>query len=265
MYKLYLKGDFMSDMSNCIHCDKQFPTRIAKGGEFQKFCSSSCAATVNNTKHPKRKLIDKFCLGCSNKIDRKSATDRRTYCSDCKPPKGTYAIKQKLIKIYAKRCIICQDQFTHHKSTVKTCELHRSGRAVPFCLQCGEKNGYNRSYCSSECKLKYKLDVWDWHDLSIEELKGEGNANSKSRLPYIRSLARKKYLASGLPQDCHICGYENFIEVAHVKDVSSFPPEALASEVNHIDNLLALCRNHHWEFDKMHLEITLRDGTKVQK
>lgn len=76
-----------------------------------------------------------------------------------------------------------------------------------------------------------------------------GSANAGSRYPYIRSLARKKYLNSGMPQKCRICGYDIHIEVSHIKAVKDFELTATVSEVNNINNLQALCRNCHWEFD----------------
>jgi len=33
------------------------------------------------------------------------------------------------------------------------------------------------------------------------------------------------------------------------KAVSSFPDSAYLEEINSSDNILVLCRNHHWEFD----------------
>ena len=54
---------------------------------------------------------------------------------------------------------------------------------------------------------------------------------------------------SNRPQKCVICGYDKHIEIAHIKSVSEFSDDALVSEINDINNLVALCPNHHWEFD----------------
>ena len=48
---------------------------------------------------------------------------------------------------------------------------------------------------------------------------------------------------------CAICGYNKHIEIAHIKSVSSFNDEATIGEINSIDNLIALCPTHHWEYD----------------
>ena len=46
-----------------------------------------------------------------------------------------------------------------------------------------------------------------------------------------------------------MCGYDNHIEVAHIKPISSFDDNTKLSEINHKNNIVALCPNHHWEFD----------------
>ena len=44
---------------------------------------------------------------------------------------------------------------------------------------------------------------------------------------------------------CFVCGYNNHVEIAHIKAVSDFDKEAELSEINNINNLVALCPNHH--------------------
>lgn len=39
------------------------------------------------------------------------------------------------------------------------------------------------------------------------------------------------------------------VECAHIKNISDFKLSDKLSDVNHIDNLIWLCPNHHWEFD----------------
>lgn len=52
------------------------------------------------------------------------------------------------------------------------------------------------------------------------------------------------------PQICRHCGYDKHVEVCHIKPIASFEPNALLSEINSYDNLILLCPNCHWEFDK---------------
>lgn len=88
--------------------------------------------------------------------------------------------------------------------------------------------------------------------------KGELFANRRnwqSARSAIRRDAQEVFNKSNKSKQCIICGYDKHIEIAHVKAVSEFNDEALVSEINHIDNLIALCPNHHWEYDKGILEL----------
>lgn len=65
----------------------------------------------------------------------------------------------------------------------------------------------------------------------------------------IRKSARQNYLLSGRPRKCAVCGYDKYVEIAHIKPVAEFDNNALVADINKIDNLVALCPTHHWEFD----------------
>lgn len=83
-------------------------------------------------------------------------------------------------------------------------------------------------------------------------LKGEifqRRKNWQSARSAIQKHARMTYIRSGNPLSCKVCGYSKHIEVAHIVPVSSFGDEAKVCEINHPDNLMALCPNHHWEHD----------------
>lgn len=69
-----------------------------------------------------------------------------------------------------------------------------------------------------------------------------------ARIPIAKS-ARLVYLRSDKPKECLVCGYNKHIEICHIKAVNEFDDNTTLREVNNIDNLIALCRNHHWEFD----------------
>ena len=67
--------------------------------------------------------------------------------------------------------------------------------------------------------------------------------------------ARKRYENSNKPKKCLICGYDIHFDVAHIKAVSSFDNESKVKDINDIENLIALCPNHHWEYDNSDLTI----------
>ncbi len=92
----------------------------------------------------------------------------------------------------------------------------------------------------------------DYTPLVLKMKKGELFSNRKnwqSARSSIRKLADTIFRNSNKPQECAICGYNKHIEIAHIKAVSEFSDNELILEINDINNLVALCPNHHWEFD----------------
>jgi hypothetical protein len=73
--------------------------------------------------------------------------------------------------------------------------------------------------------------------------------NWQSARSFIRRNAKETYVKYGKTLCCEICGYDKHVEIAHIKAVSDFSQETKIEEINSIDNLIALCPNHHWEFD----------------
>jgi len=69
----------------------------------------------------------------------------------------------------------------------------------------------------------------------------------------VRQLARKLYRQSNKPQACIVCGYDKHFEVCHKRPINDFSDDAYVLEINDLENLVALCPNHHWEFDHNHL------------
>lgn len=86
----------------------------------------------------------------------------------------------------------------------------------------------------------------------LSRTKGEllnDRKNYQSYRSAIRKIAEDIYKSSDKPCCCAICGYSNHIEIAHIKAVSDFEDSTTIAEINSIDNLIALCPNHHWEYD----------------
>jgi len=69
-------------------------------------------------------------------------------------------------------------------------------------------------------------------------------------------------IRAGIRQSCRVCGYDKHVEVCHIKAIKSFDDSATFSEVNSIHNLVFLCPNCHWEFDKglLNLDFTEFDN-----
>ena len=69
--------------------------------------------------------------------------------------------------------------------------------------------------------------------------------NWQSGRTAIRKDACKVFKESGKEYKCLACGYDTHVEIAHIKAVSEFDGDCYMEEINHIDNLMALCPNHH--------------------
>lgn len=90
------------------------------------------------------------------------------------------------------------------------------------------------------------------------QTKGELLSKRKNYQSYrsaIRKLAEKIYKNSNKELKCAVCNYDKHVEIAHIKPVSDFDDCSTIAEINSIDNLIALCPNHHWEYDNGILKI----------
>ena len=106
--------------------------------------------------------------------------------------------------------------------------------------------------------LNLKIDDLKTRKSNATELT-KGELFKKKEWQSARSIiakdARRKYEVSEKQKKCLICGYDKHFEVAHIKAVSSFDDESKIKDINNIENLVALCPNHHWEYDNSDLTI----------
>lgn len=75
-------------------------------------------------------------------------------------------------------------------------------------------------------------------------------ADNKSHLYYNRIRTDARFLAENIyemKKECMHCGYSTYVELAHIKALSSFDDRNTGSEMNARENLVYLCPNHHKE------------------
>lgn len=92
----------------------------------------------------------------------------------------------------------------------------------------------------------------------LSKTKGElfnNRKNWQSARSAIQKNARDVFKSKNKELECLICGYDKHVEIAHIKPVSEFDDNSIISEINDINNLIALCPNHHWEYDNGFLKI----------
>lgn len=122
-----------------------------------------------------------------------------------------------------------------------------------YCKKCGK---LLREYYSDVNRNQYCLEcnpnLIDWSNLTLREVKEKRKYQPYSR---IRNLARNKYLKSEKIKFCALCGYDKHFEVCHIKAICDYNENSKISEINDFNNLIALCRNCHWELDNGLLNI----------
>lgn len=155
------------------------------------------------------------CLHCSK------PTNNPKFCSKSCSAKETNKIpKRKLIRT----CTNCTNIVRNYKSTL--CETHFQQRSIEY-----------KEYLQN-------LTIADYFDRDcIKRL------HPSSKFAHIRGLCRVAH-KNLLLKPCHNCGYNKHVELCHIKALSSFPPTAKINEVNASENIIQLCPNCHWEFDK---------------
>lgn len=130
----------------------------------------------------------------------------------------------------------------------------------------GEKLGYKSKVLASNVKesivercekLGMSVNIQQCESL-LNKTKGDlfkNRKNWQSARSSIRKDAQLVFAEFNPHPKCAICGYDKHIEVAHIKAVSEFDDSTPIKVINSIDNLIALCPNHHWEYDNGILEL----------
>lgn len=98
-------------------------------------------------------------------------------------------------------------------------------------------------------------------DASYIEAYQRYDKNKANVRRYIRKHARKVFMNSDVVKKCICCGNERF-DVAHIKAVKDFDKYDLIKDINHVKNLIPLCKNTHDLFDNV---FTSREQNKLIK
>lgn len=174
------------------------------------------------------------CKKCATKFDKRECDIKRTknnFCTKSCAAQFNNLGKQKnppRIRI----CKNCGNNFTNIGKR----------RGTILCKECAERHNTKINYYKSCTILQY-------HSLPSVKNKHPSWLNA-----HVRNFARSwnKHLTK-LP--CQKCGYTFHVELCHIKAIKSFGPEDILGVINSPENLLVLCRNHHWEFDNSILNI----------
>lgn len=191
------------------------------------------------------------CLICDNLVKdyrRKFCSQecyRSTYIKKCTKYKCTFCnkrFKDKKINNHQERYFCNNECFIAYK---------KENKKPKYCKHCNVQLKSNTIKCCDNCNPNKK----DWSKIFLIDYKKHYGSNLTTYHSRLRSLARSIYKKSNKPKYCVNCKYNLHYEVCHIKDVRNFDGNATIAEINDLDNLVALCRNCHWEFDKGYLKL----------
>ena len=144
-------------------------------------------------------------------------------------------------------CQNCGKETKNKKYCSRSCSASVSNK-IPkrlpegSCKLCGIRIKSSRSYCKPCFAETFAIK-----DMTLDEATYERGHRS-SAFAFVRTRARMS-IKMKLSTCCTSCGYTKHIEVCHIKPIANYDGSTYISEINHDDNLIALCRNCHWEFD----------------
>lgn len=168
------------------------------------------------------------CFNCNKELQGR---DQKKFCSQSCAASFNNKSKPKRIAGY-RHCRQCKKPYLK-KDLPENC----------YCIECKEKRKNNLLYMNNPMK---KEMIYEKHT--------HGAAYA-----YIRWHSRH-IIMKDVPKCCAVCRYDAHVEVAHKKSIADFNDDVRLDEINHIDNLVMLCPNHHWEFDHHNLKLVGLEG-----
>lgn len=159
-------------------------------------------------------------------------------------------------------CTNCNIEFSSRDKDRKFCSqtcsaiynnFQRAEQNPKFCQECSIFITKGK-FCDNCLILVRKRNGLDFDTLTLADVKNKyGTAQYHSK---IRGWARTTYFRHNHFKQCEYCRYDKHIDVCHILEVQSFPLNTTLSVVNALENLIGLCKNHHWEMDNGLLKIT---------
>lgn len=206
------------------------------------------------------KTIAVQCSGCRQTFEKKYSQYLKSLNRGDKNHFCTTLCRSKFMSksLTSYTCTFCQKSFLRRPKDCqrskrlfcsRSCAAALNNKLIPkrvaairTCIRCQARLS-DRSKLCSLCKSERVVHAG-------RTLASMGSKRAHSS---IRQHARRTFKSA--KNGCKVCGYTNHVEICHIKPVKSFSPEATLGEVNHPDNLVALCPNCHWEFDAGRLKV----------
>ncbi len=205
-----------------------------------QYCSRSCFRSFLNRQN--------------GQVALQSYLDNPNFCLHCGQPilpaEGEILYNVK-IKRFCNTSCAARHANRSRKRVSKIVLCKNCGVEIEITTRTKSGNLSHKNLCVN-CKREVGGVIFD---KTLAELFSK-RKNWQSARSGIRHNAASVYFGSGRPAVCAVCGYSNHIQVSHIVAVSEFPKTATVRQVNDLSNLIALCPNHHWEFDHGILDLS---------
>ena len=157
-------------------------------------------------------------------------TDNPKFC--CRSCAASFNNKKFVKRIRTRKCRKngCTERTKNYQTTL--CDFHKSE---------------SDAYLGDNLK---RLTIKEYNDR--KNLDRQYHTNKYTG---IRELCRT-WLRDLRNLSCKNCGYEKHVELCHIKPIKDFPLTATLGEINSRENVVQLCPNCHWEFDKGLLKLS---------
>ena len=149
------------------------------------------------------------------------------------------------------KCYFCGKETKNPKYCSQSCSAKMNNSLFPKnpkkepkkCLKCKTLITKRAKFCKT-CHTLTKIEKF-----SEKTINDFSSTYARHRYQAIRHHAHRIAKYNNFEKKCPLCNYKNHVELSHIKDISKFDKNTKLKIVNHPDNLIFLCPNHHWDLD----------------
>ncbi len=237
MLKDFKSSDYLPlECANCgKHMSKQkFRVQAAIKNTKSLYCTAKCASKTREVDR-----VTRHCTKCGKEVTRRQKElSENVFCSSSCSAAYNNTVAPK------------REKGIHYVKGKKVPALDSYEREKTKSCKCG-KLILPKSETCVDCRLnsmKEKADA-DYLSKTFRDFKEAANNVSHIYYVLIRTGSRRTAARRGMEKVCKVCGYDIYAELCHINPISSFCDSATMEEINHPDNLVYLCPNHHKELD----------------
>jgi len=165
-------------------------------------------------------------------------------------------VKEKPPLLPVIECINCGEKTKNPKFCTASCAATYNNKSrrknpIPYCKGDGcDKITYGKTGYCKKCRVEFTIE--QYAEKTIQDLMLNFR---KNRYQEIRNHAHRVADFHSLEKNCPYCKGANHFDLCHIQSIGDFDKDTKLSIVNHVDNLIYLCKNHHWDLDHGFLTI----------